>query len=130
MKLPTITNGNLLKVQSPGLTPEYDRPAAPGATKWEAAGDVDPERINYTNVIESKTRASRGDLGMPIEDIMIERTIVVDSNFPQGWAFEEGDVLTFQRDRVAQPEVETVQWLRTTDGLNLGGVIRLILRRA
>lgn len=121
MKLPTITNCSLTRVTSPGLEAEWDRPAAPGPEVWSGT-----ERVLCIEIDEDRTRASRGDLGLPVVDQLLDRTMVIDAALLE---FEVGYGIEFQIDG-QDAEVGIVRWRRRTTTPGVPGVTRIILRRA
>lgn len=122
VKLPSLTNATLTKVETAGFTSDYDQVATVGATKWSGTEEV------YFSEVTDHVNAGAVWAGDAVEraDVVVRRSVVVDSALPVTFAI--GDIVTVTRDAVT--EVGTVDRVTVTKATGLAGVTRLVLKNA
>jgi hypothetical protein len=111
-----LFNATLSAVTAAGFAPDYDRAAAPGASKFSGA-----ERVMIT---ESQERTALGGGS----DWILHRELLVDPEINVSWAV--GDIVTFTLDQSGTPETATVRRYGTSGSSVTGYVTRLIFEDA
>lgn len=123
MKLPSITNATLTKVETAGFTDDYNLVATAGAIKWTGT-----ESVYWSEVTEHVNTGDGGRRGRDqqqrVADIVVSRSVVVDSSLAVTFAI--GDILTLTVDAVVQTGV--VDRVVITKATGLSGVTRLVLK--
>lgn len=112
VRLPSLRNATLTKVAGQGFSADYDRDATAGSTKWTGS-----EGVFWS---ESEAEISTGSNQT---DIIVRRSLVVDSALEVTWATD--DVVTVTYLGAAQTGI--VQSIKKTTATGLPGVIRLLL---
>lgn len=111
-----LHNANLTLVKAVGSSPDYDRDAVAGATKFTGS-----ERVFWS---EQEERITTGGGS----DIVIRRSMLVNPALAVTWV--QGDVVTVLRDGSAAPETATVRRLVTSGTDETDRVTRLVMEDA
>lgn len=125
MKLPSITNATLTKVETAGFTSDYNEVATIGATKWTGTEEVFWSEI--TEHVNTGDGGRRGrDQQQRVADILVRRFLVVDAALAVTFAI--GDIVSVTFNSIAETGV--VDRVTITKATGLAGVVRLELRNA
>lgn len=121
MKLPSITNATLTKVEGKGFSPDYDRDATLGVAKWTGS-----EEVFWSESMAQQTSGDRNDKivsGVNRSDVIIKRSLVVDAALVIDWRID--DTVTVTRNGAT--EIGIIQSVRRSEATGLASITRLIL---
>lgn len=111
MKLPSITNATLTKVEGKAFTADYDRDATTSAAKWTGT-----EEVLWSETTEEVTTGNA-------TNVIIRRSLVIDASIVIPWAVDDKVTATWEGDTVTG----IAQKIVVTKATGLVGVIRVVL---
>jgi hypothetical protein len=116
MTLLPLFNATLTLVQAPGSSPDYDQPAAPGATKFSGA-----ERVFWDELSERVTQGTESD-------VLVRRSMYVDpADVAVAWT--QGDLVTASRDGFGT-STATVRRHDTNGSAETGYIVEVVFEDA